>query len=179
MSHTVYLAGPITGQTLDGANNWRKMATNRLNAHGIEALDPLRGKEYLNARVEEDGKYHQLYDEHPMSTAHGITHRDRWDATRSDLLLAYFPEDAELVSIGTCMEIAWANGAQRYVLTVIEGSDNNIHWHAMIREASSLVLDDLDHALSLVPVILGPGIRSHLQNYHQRGYVSGGRFPPP
>lgn len=153
MNTSVYLAGPISGQTLAGANNWRTIAQEYLSNKGIKAITPLRGKDYLNSLVEADGTYKTQYSEHPMSTPHGITCRDRWDSTRCDLLFAYFPDGLDKVSIGTIMEIAWASMSGVYVLAVIE--KDSIHDHGMLTESCSLVLHDFDQALKLIPVILG------------------------
>jgi len=150
----VYLAGPITGRTAVGAKEWRAHAAEALGKRGVHAISPLRGKDYLNAQVEADGKYKRLYDIHPMSTPHGITMRDRWDSARCDVVLAYIPADAS-ISIGTIMEIAWASISGRYVVGVLEGGMDNPHWHAMLVDSCSLVLNNLEEALSLIPVILG------------------------
>lgn len=155
MKPLVYLAGPITGQTLREAKDWRALAYDVLEERGIRAVDPLRGKEFLNSKVEADGVYRNLYDEHPMSAPQGLTNRDRWDAERCDLTLAFFPAGLKQVSIGTVMEIAWASSAGRYVLTVLADQENNPHEHAMLMQASSLVLGNLLEALELIPVILG------------------------
>ena len=151
----VYLAGPITGQTLEGAKDWRKTAKDYLASRNILGLTPLRGKDYLNAIVEADGTYESSFsDVHPLSTRHSIWARDKWDAQRCNLLFAYFPK-GKRVSIGTCMEIALACEAGVYVLTVMEDGENNPHCHGMILEASSIVLEDFEEGLQLIPVILG------------------------
>lgn len=153
MSKLVYLAGPITGMSLAGANGWRQTAKEYLAAFGISALDPLRGKDYLNSIVGKYGVYAKEYSTHPMSTAHGITHRDRWDATRCDLMFVYFPKKVATVSIGTVMEIAWASLSGVYILAVMD--EENIHNHGMLTESCSLVLPSFEEALELIPVILG------------------------
>jgi hypothetical protein len=150
----VYLAGPISGQNLAGALDWRERARCYLLPHQIATLNPLRGKDYLNSIVK-DGVYSTSYADHPMSTPHGITMRDRWDAVRCDLLLAYFPPLLTKVSIGTVMEVAWASQAGRYVLAVMEPGE--VHDHGMLTDSCSLVLRDLDEALHLIPTILGVG----------------------
>lgn len=151
----VYLAGPITGQTLAGANDWRTVAKEYLADHGINAVSPLRGKDYLNSLVGVDGAYGMEYKEHPMSTAHGITARDWWDCRRADMVFVNLLLAGEKVSIGTVMEVAWAHAAGRYVLVVME--QGSVHDYAMLREAANLVIPDFDEALHLVPTILGVG----------------------
>jgi hypothetical protein len=50
MKHYVYLAGPITGLTYEGATEWRNVAAEKLDSDKIETLSPLRGKNYLLGR---------------------------------------------------------------------------------------------------------------------------------
>ena len=151
MLPTVYLAGPITGKTVAGANDWRHAAATQL-ADVVWTLDPLRGKDYLHALIG-DGIYDRTYpDDHPMSAGHGIYRRDSWDVRRCDMLLVNFV-GATQVSIGTVMEIAWAEAAGKYVLVAMEA--DNVHQYPMIIEAASLIVPTLKEALALVPVMLG------------------------
>jgi len=147
--YKVYLAGPITGLSYKACNYWREYATKFLNHPNIQTLNPMRGKEYLS-------RYRKLKDQyidiHPLTTAHSIVSRDSWDCRRSDLVLVNFL-DAKIVSIGTVLEIAWAQAAGVYVVVVME--KNNIHRHAMLEGTASLVLEKLDEALDLIPTILG------------------------
>ena len=149
----MYLAGPITGQTLDGANDWRTTAADYLGDFGINAITPLRGKDYLNSIVGPSGTYDVSYSVHPMSGPHGIVARDRWDCQRADLVFVNLHPAPGRVSIGTCMEVAWADAAGVYCLVTMQ--EGNVHQHAMLVEAASLVILDFDEALQLVPVILG------------------------
>ena len=152
MLPTVYLAGPITGETIAGANDWRQVIAEDLADIGIRALNPLRGKDYLHALIG-DGIYDRTYpDDHPMSAGHGIYRRDSWDVRRCDMLLVNFV-GATQVSIGTVMEIAWAEAAGKYVLVAMEA--DNVHQYPMIIEAASLIVPTLKEALALVPVMLG------------------------
>lgn len=154
MNYSVYLAGPITGQTLEGAKDWRAIAREYLAAFGVHTYDPLRGKAYLNSIIGENGTYGDQYDTvHPMSSGHGITHRDRWDVRRADLVFVNLVPAPEKVSIGTVMEIAWADAAGVYTLVAME--EANIHRHGMLENTASLVIPSFEDALKLVPTILG------------------------
>lgn len=155
MSKHVYLAGPITGRSYLDATDWRKVATRELAEHGITGLSPLRGKEYLA------GLEHLPHTaDQPLSTQKGITTRDRWDCTRSDLVLVNFEDTdkrldtngQERASIGTCMEIAWADAHRVPVVMVMR--DGNVHDHPMIREAVGFIVPTLEEALALVVGIL-------------------------
>lgn len=144
----VYLAGPITGQTWSGAHDWRAMVGEQLIGRGIEFLDPLRGKGFLKDLVLEDDKFMDRYPrEHPLTTGHSIMHRDMWDVSRCDVVFANFLE-AERVSIGTVMEIAWARTFGKYTIMVIE--KDTVHDHGMLTEAASVVLPTLEDALDIL-----------------------------
>jgi hypothetical protein len=155
----VYLAGPITGQTYDGANDWREAAIARLAKVGIKGLSPLRGKYYLEGLTDIPDSL-----DVPLSTPKGITTRDRWDCLRCDVLLVNFI-GAKRVSIGSCMEIAWADTRHTPIVLAMESpqevatgtalSRGNVHEHAMIRECAGFILPTLEEALSYVEAILG------------------------
>lgn len=152
MRHMVYLAGPITGLAWDGATSWRDLAIERLADNGIRGLSPLRGKHYLGRELSIADKY----DQHVLSTAKAITTRDRWDCTRADLVIANFI-DTERVSIGSVMEIAWADAARVPVILVME--DGNIHDHAMVREVSGFRVETIDEAIDIAISILGEDVK--------------------
>ncbi len=79
----VYLAGPITGLTYDTATDWREMARGFLETYNITGISPMRAKEYLGAEKRIEGSY----EDTALSSAKGITTRDRWDVSRSDVML--------------------------------------------------------------------------------------------
>lgn len=153
----VYLAGPITGLTYDDAQDWRDDAARVLEEHGIEALSPLRGKDYLRplGTLDDAGDMtksaYAMNKEWPLSTPKGITMRDHNDVRNADAVLAYL-KGAEKVSVGTVMEIAWAFAYR--VPSIVVYEDGNPHQHAMINESSGLVLDDLDLAIRCILTIV-------------------------
>lgn len=160
MKPLVYLAGPISHTTWKGATNWRVYAREVLAEAGITALDPMRGKDFLNQVVHGNIKFDTMVDstrqkyaglEHPLITAHGITKRDRWDVLSSDLILVNFI-GAKKVSIGTVMEIAWADAWNKY--TIIAMEEDNIHQHGMVNESVGIIVPTFEEALALVPPIL-------------------------
>jgi nucleoside 2-deoxyribosyltransferase len=153
MTKTVYLAGPITGLSYAGATDWREAAKRAL-LPDIEALSPMRAKEYL-AHVGEftsDGDAYEPYS--VMSTNRGITTRDRWDATRCDVLLVNLL-GARAVSIGTVMEIAWADLVRKPIVIAME-PEGNPHEHGMVKEATGFRVPTLEAALHVVRAILLP-----------------------
>lgn len=140
----VYLAGPITGLDYEGAVDWREATRARLADHGIMAWSPMRAKEYLRAERALDARG---YSEHALSTARAITTRDRWDCMRADIVLANFV-GAGRVSIGTVLELAWADAARVPVVAAMEGG--NVHEHAMVLELIGFRAETLEDAVDLV-----------------------------
>lgn len=147
----VYLAGPITGLSYDGCTDWREKAINNLGDAGIDGLSPMRGKEYLK-KYKTIGDSYENGVEAVLSGQRGIFARDRNDCTRADLVLVNML-GAKKVSIGTVMEIAWANAHNTPIVLVME-DQGNIHEHAMLREACPFRVTSLNDALDLVKIIL-------------------------
>jgi hypothetical protein len=147
--HKVYLAGPISGLTYDGAQQWREYAKGIL-APEIHAYTPLRAKQYLRT----EGVLQQSYDVHPLSTDRGINTRDHFDCMTSDLILCYLLGATER-STGTIMEVAWSFAYKKPLVVVME-KEGNCHDHPMLREAIGYRTEDLDQALNIVRAILLP-----------------------
>jgi nucleoside 2-deoxyribosyltransferase len=152
---TVYLAGPITGLTYAGAVDWREHAKAELAKSCIRGLSPMRGKQYLEQLIE-GGTFTMDGDAYKaasvLSSNRGIMTRDRWDATRCDVLLVNFL-GATKVSIGTCMEIAWADAHRIPIVCAMEAT-GNIHDHGMILEALGYRVQTLAEALDIIRAVL-------------------------
>ena len=146
----VYLAGPITGCSYKDCTDWRKYVAQRLPDNFI-GVSPLRAKHYLN----EERRISDHYPESVLSCTKGITARDKFDVYRCDLLFINF-EGSVQVSIGTVMEIAWANVWNKPIVVVM--NDKNIHYHSMVRESVGFIVEHLDEAIDVTCAILTPGI---------------------
>jgi nucleoside 2-deoxyribosyltransferase len=156
MSFHVYLAGPISGLTFGEATTWREEADMFLSQRGITALSPLRKKDFLKQVGligATDDQYAHLS---VLGTSRGIMTRDRWDCIRANVVLINLL-GAKTVSIGTVMEIAWANQAGNPVVCVME-RDGNVHEHCMVQEAIDYRVETLDAALDVVVALRGPRI---------------------
>lgn len=153
---TVYLAGPISGLDYEGATDWRERAIAELAAAGIKGLSPMRAKEYLRSAYDAGGGFSATCEEYghlsPLSGPRGIMTRDRFDAVRCDVLLVNLL-GATRVSIGTMMEIAWADLSRTPIVVAME-SEGNVHEHAMLGEAIGFRCDTLDEAVHVVKAIL-------------------------
>lgn len=149
----VYLAGPITGLDFKGCTDWREFAKAELSAVGIKGLSPMRAKEYLAALA---GPISGTGEEYAhlgvLSLPRGVMTRDRFDATRCDVLLVNLL-GAKAVSIGTVMEIAMADVCRTPIVCAMEPTGNP-HEHMMIAEAIGFRVPALDEALHVVKAIL-------------------------
>lgn len=150
MNKLVYLAGPITGLTFDGATDWRDKAKRELADVGIVGLSPLRAKDYLKGST----AISDSYPDFGLSTEQAITARDRFDCQRAGLVLFNFL-GAQKASVGSCIELGWADSARVPAILVIE-KEGNPHDHAMVRQLCGWRVDNLDDALHIVKAVLLP-----------------------
>ena len=156
MRPSVYLAGPIRGCSYDGAVGWRERAKDALADLGINAYSPMRAKSYLKAETNAGGdKLADSYSAYPLSTMRAIVARDRNDCMRCDMVLMNL-FGAKTVSIGSILEIAWADAARVPVVLVMEKDGSNVNEHGMIREMCGFQVETLDEALNVVRAVLLP-----------------------
>lgn len=150
----VYLAGPISGLNYEGATNWREDAKAELKQFGIKALSPLREQEHMKAiGVFTDAAKETERLKSPMSTPKGLTVRDRWDAMRCDVLLVNLL-GATKVSIGTVLELAWADSKGIPIVVAMEDDGSNPHEHAMVNHIISYRVTTLWDAIDLTRQLL-------------------------
>jgi nucleoside 2-deoxyribosyltransferase len=147
----VYLAGPISICSYEQAVGWRDYVRSKLPPH-IKGMSPMRWKTYLGS--EKAIKDH--YDNHPLATTRGITTRDRNDTMRADLVFVNFL-GAERVSIGTVIEIGWADMLRKPI--VICMTPDNPHWHGMVRECAGFIVPTLDEGIETAIAVLSTGER--------------------
>lgn len=136
----VYLGGPIAGLTEEEANKWR-----------VEADQRLRDSSLFAARWPVLGSLPQ-YGVYMASQQYGRLTRDhdRWSITNSDIILMNF-SGAKKASIGCSMEIGWADMLRKPIITILpEYEPENPHWHDFITESSSVIVSDLDAALTII-----------------------------
>jgi len=148
MKPSVYLAGPIDGVSYEGCTDWREIAIEELAKSGIVGVSPMRDKLYSGDEITTDDYYKRV-----LSESRGIINRDRFDVLNCNLLLANFL-GAEKVSIGTVMEIGWADLSRTPIIMVME-KEGNPHEHPMIREATGFRVETLESGLSVAKSILG------------------------
>lgn len=139
MRERVYLAGPMTGLTVTEAGEWRYRASRFLYHINIEPLDPCR--QVTNHGVMSA----QGCGSDPLQTAKGLTACDRMDIRRSEAVLVNFL-GAKQVSVGTVIELGWADAWRIPIFLVMEPTGNP-HEHAMVREIASFHFTTLEDAL--------------------------------
>jgi nucleoside 2-deoxyribosyltransferase len=143
----LFLAGPLTGVSYSDALDWRKYVESRLPPDVI-AFSALRGKPHVTReRVLKDA-----YPEHLLSTPQGTITRDRNDVSRCDALFVNFL-NSDKVSIGTIMEMAWADARRIPIILVMEAS--NIHDHAFVRQVAGFITNNLDEAIETAVGVVG------------------------
>ena len=59
---------------------------------------------------------------------------------------------ADRVSVGTCIEVGWADAARRPMVAVME--PGNMHDHAIVRSCVPFIVATLDEAVDLIHAIL-------------------------
>jgi hypothetical protein len=146
MSKLLFLAGPLTGISYKEAVEWRQYVESKM-PKDILAFSALRGKPH----VVKETVLKDEYAGHPLSSSRGIITRDRNDVSRADAVLFNLLR-AKRVSIGTTMELAWANLLRIPTIVVIE--PGNIHMHAFVKETSDFVTDNLDEAIEIAVSVL-------------------------
>jgi len=166
-TYTVYLAGPISGLNFDGAEDWRRTVKARLEHHahptgsgwelrpsGIKALSPLRNQEYLRQAGELTQEAKECLEfQDPLTLPKGLTDRDRRDATTCDVLFVNFL-GATRPSLGTAMEIAWAD-LNRIPIVIVQEPEGNPNAHAMITACATAFVPTLEEGIRVTKSILG------------------------
>lgn len=156
----VYLAGPISGLTYEEAIERRKLAVKLLAP--IHAISPMRGKEELKGReiVGNAAGYANLT--HPFNQPGGIVARDRYDVTNCEAILMDLEGSRRTgqISIGTMVELGWADMLRRPVV-VVWGSQTlenweNPHEHIFVRQLAGFHVETLEEACDILKKILLP-----------------------
>lgn len=145
----IYTAGPMAGLSYDQIMERYQSQTKILRALGYHVICPMTGKSFLNNVEEFKGVG---YNDHPLATDHAIKTRDRWMVGQVDIVLADFTLGKERVSIGTCMELAWADELHKHVVVVME--EDNIHQHCFITECASIVYPNIDDAYKYLETLI-------------------------
>ena len=146
----VYLSGPISGLTYKVSQDWREYAA-RILAPAIACYSPLRAQGHLDG----EGELRGPYSGHPLTTSQALTARDRYDCQTCDLLLVNLV-DASEVSIGTCIELGWADAFRKPIVLVMEQNGSNVHDHPLVRGVCAFQVATLEDGLNVTRGVLLP-----------------------
>lgn len=145
----IYLAGSISGMSYEVVANYFHETAYNLRLIGYHVITPMTGKSELrtDTKLKADG-YHI-----PAATNHAIAERDRWMVEQADVVYCNLTM-AQIVSIGSVMELAWAQMLGKH--TVVAMQTDNIHRHAFVLEAADIVYETHEKAMDyLGELILG------------------------
>jgi nucleoside 2-deoxyribosyltransferase len=154
---SVYLCGQITGaRFLDAKFGWREIVYEALTPYGITCFSPLR---HLNIdEVSEDDTASMSpmgAETGVLSTPRGLTERDRFDTFRSDIVFCNLV-DIEKISVGSMIELGWADAKRIPVLLCME--PGNLHEHAMVQALASWIVPTLEEGIQVALDLFNPGL---------------------
>lgn len=134
----VYLGGPITGLTYDGACAWRESFV----VVGWRCLSPMRDKESFRM----PGPLPSTFDDDSAAVR-----RDLHDIRRADAVVVNLL-DAAHVSIGSMCELGYARALDKYIIVVRTGRSCP-HDHLFVSELASITVPSLAEARRLLEVL--------------------------
>lgn len=128
----IYLSGTIAGLTFEEANKWRSEVTEKLRDFGIQTLNPLRGRMFVNS--DEEGR-----------DPYEIVQRDLRDLRDCDFVLAYMDSP----SVGTSMEIMQAYSVEKKSVVLVSGNSKLLD-HPWLRVTCTSMFETLDKAIEYI-----------------------------
>lgn len=148
MNKSIYLGGPITGDSFQNINDWREYAWKILKQYQIKGISPMRDKGFLS----KEKKIADHYNHNSLAIPRGIYRRDSFDCRNCDAMLFNFSE-SKIVSIGSCVELG-IGAALNKIIIIVTGK-NQIHEHCFINELLSFKVETLDQGLDVAISVLG------------------------
>lgn len=131
MEH-IYLAGPMAGHSLSEINKWR-VEFSAAMPPGVRCHWPTRG-------ISQTGlQYQGTFTDPKLFTA-----RDKFDVSRSSLVVFNFL-GAQRASLGSYVELGWADAMGKVVLAAFTpGSEND---HPMLRQMAAQCCTSTDELI--------------------------------
>lgn len=154
----IYLSGPIAGLSYEDARNgWRPKFEALMTGSPIVCLSPMRGKDGLRG-VSLLGKPTDgvSFGEDVIMSNKGILTRDFNDVKMCDAMIVNVL-GAKVVSIGTCVEVGWADAMRKPIVVVIE-KEGNPHDHIFITQTAGYRMESLEDAARVLRFLLTPGV---------------------
>jgi len=131
----------MSGLNYDECTNWRHEVASKLYDDVI-ALSPMRAKQFLK----EEKFIDDSYEKYNLSTKEAITARDRNDVMTCDLVFANFL-GAKKVSIGSVIELGWADAWRKPIVIVME--PDNIHQHSIVNTICGFKVQTLEEGIDI------------------------------
>lgn len=143
---TVYLSGPISDMSYEGASDWRNACAVVLNQFGFRVLDPMRGKSFLSNQT---AIRREVYEGlgRPDLSDEALVARDTADVVASDIVLVNLLPGHDRVSQGTLHELSLARYLHKIVVVVID--EGNIHNHPFNR-VGVITFNDMAQAMEYI-----------------------------
>jgi nucleoside 2-deoxyribosyltransferase len=153
---SVYLAGPINGKSYEEARNGWRLSLSTLLSPGIQPLSPMRQEGHLQEVTELTG---MPYDDHFWSKQRAIVTKDLVDVRRCDVVVVNLC-DTKKVSIGTMVEMGWAQVLNKPIVLVIEDDAEQVnpHHHLFVYELAHFRVNNIKDAATIVNGLLSTGV---------------------
>lgn len=136
----IYCVHPISGSTSEEVFKYYDTTQKRLTEMGFDVLTPMYGK----GDIRTAHKFKGSGIDGPVTNKHAIFGRDRWMVGQADIIYANFL-GATKASIGGCFELAWGCNDHKQIVLVMD--KDNIHQHAFILEAATIIFETEEDAL--------------------------------
>ena len=132
----IYLAGPIAGSGYKEITDWRRDAALQLSP--LKTLNPMRAKEYMQNETENIHNYQlNTVIEHALGMS--------CDAVLMNLT------KSKSISIGSMIEIGWADAFRKPLVLIID--QDNLHIHPMVLEMAGFVVTTLEEGVEVVKAL--------------------------
>ena len=146
----IYCVHPISGLTPEAVMGYYSHIVEYLRYIGYDVYYPMIGKgEFRPERTYKSNI--TAAHTNPLVSNHAIFARDKWMVTQADVIYADFTE-ATSISIGSIMELAWANMLGKHI--VLAMNKENIHSHSFVLEAVSVVFETSQDAEAYLETLL-------------------------
>lgn len=132
----VYTAGPLGPGGSEKNGDWRTASREYFESRGIDVVEPLEAANYSIYGAGMD-----------TTVAKVLTERDKRFSMESEYLLVNF-DGASARSMGTCVEMGWADAAGTTIVTVLP--EVNPHRHPIIESVSDYIVRELHEAWAII-----------------------------
>lgn len=152
---SIYLSGPISGLSYREARfGWRQEFASYVDPEKIDLFSPMRQESHL---AEIQSIENKPYGGSPLSQSRAIVAKDRLDTQRCDVLVAGLL-GAKIVSVGTLIEIGWADAWDKTTIVILEDDGSNPMDRFFLTELADFRVASVKEAAEVAKAILLPGV---------------------